>query len=68
MLRAGSKFRGTQVSDTANYQVEVDIKTVDIAESSLCGFLRIEGMLIDHWHLQGSVLIRRQGWLLTIRY
>ena len=42
-LRAGSKFRGTQQSDRQVYNVEVDIKHVDMNESSLCGYLRIEG-------------------------
>ena len=43
MLRAGSKFRGTQQSDSQKYSVEVDIKTVDMSESFICGYLRIEG-------------------------
>ena len=45
MLRAGSKFRGTQQSDSQKYNVEVDIQTVDISESTICGYLRIEGDL-----------------------
>lgn len=44
-LRAGSKFKGTQQSDRQNYNVEVDIKHVDMAESELCGYLRIEGIV-----------------------
>ncbi|MCJ1469172.1 hypothetical protein MMC07_007805 [Pseudocyphellaria aurata] len=47
-LRAGSKFKGTQQSDRQNYNVEVDIKHVDMAESELCGYLRIEGLTPDH--------------------
>lgn len=43
MLRAGSKFRGTQQSDSQKYGVEVDIKTVDMCESFICGYLKIEG-------------------------
>lgn len=43
MLRAGSKFRGTQQSDSQKYSVEVDIKTVDMSESFICGYLKIEG-------------------------
>jgi len=43
MLRAGSKFRGTQQSDSQKYSVEVDIKTVDMSESFVCGYLKIEG-------------------------
>lgn len=44
-LRAGSKFKGTQQSDKQKYNVEVDIKSVNMAESELCGYLRIEGEL-----------------------
>ena len=43
MLRAGSKFRGTQQSESQKYSVEVDIKTVDMCESFICGYLKIEG-------------------------
>ncbi|KAL8929899.1 MAG: hypothetical protein Q9208_001043 [Pyrenodesmia sp. 3 TL-2023] len=42
-LRPFSKFRGQQQSDKQVYQVEVELKYVDMAESSLCGFLKIEG-------------------------
>ena len=45
-LRAGSKYRGTQTSDAQRYKVEVDIKTVDMSESFICGYLKIEGMSI----------------------
>ncbi|KAK0509435.1 hypothetical protein JMJ35_007829 [Cladonia borealis] len=48
MLRAGSKFRGTQQSDSQKYSVEVDIKTVDMLESFICGYLRIEGLTPHH--------------------
>lgn len=43
-LRPFSKFRGQQQSDKQVYQVEVELKYVDMAESTLCGFLKIEGM------------------------
>ena len=43
-LRHGSKFRGTQQSDKQQYKVEVEIKYVDMKESFLCGYLRIEGI------------------------
>lgn len=42
-LRSGSKFRGTQTSDRQVYEVQVEIKDVDLAESFLCGYLRIQG-------------------------
>lgn len=43
-LRAGSKFVGTQQSDRQVYNVDVEIKHVDMAESYLCGYLRIQGL------------------------
>lgn len=42
-LRAGSKFVGIQRSDRQKYNVDVEIKYVDMAESYLCGYLRIQG-------------------------
>ncbi|SMY20274.1 unnamed protein product [Zymoseptoria tritici ST99CH_1A5] len=47
-LRPGSKFRGTQQSDRQVYDVQVEIKDVDMAESFLCGYLRIQGLTDDH--------------------
>lgn len=43
-LRPGSKFRGTQQSERQVYDVQVEIKHVDMRESFLCGYLRIQGM------------------------
>ena len=43
-LRNGSKFVGTQMSDKQVYNVEVELKYVDMSESFLCGYLKIEGM------------------------
>ncbi|KAL3480141.1 vacuolar import and degradation protein-domain-containing protein [Aspergillus californicus] len=47
-LRPGSKFQGTQQSDRQVYNVDVEIKHVDMAESYLCGYLRIQGLTEDH--------------------
>ncbi|OJJ49732.1 hypothetical protein ASPZODRAFT_149218 [Penicilliopsis zonata CBS 506.65] len=47
-LRAGSKFVGTQQSDQQIYNVNVDIKHVDMTESYLCGYLCIQGLTQDH--------------------
>ncbi|KAL2871999.1 GID4/VID24 family protein [Aspergillus lucknowensis] len=47
-LRPGSKFTGTQHSDRQVYNVDVEIKHVDMAESYLCGYLRIQGLTEDH--------------------
>lgn len=47
-LRPGSKFVGTQHSDQQVYNVDVEIKHVDITEASLCGYLRIQGLTETH--------------------
>lgn len=44
-LRPGSQFKGTQQSERQVYQVEVEIKHIDLRESFLCGYLRIQGAL-----------------------
>lgn len=47
-LRSGSKFQGTQQSERQIYDVQVEIKHVDMKESFLCGYLRIQGLTDDH--------------------
>jgi hypothetical protein len=42
-LQAGSRFVGTQHSERQRYDVEVEIKHVDMRESFLCGYLKIQG-------------------------
>lgn len=42
-LRPGSRFHGTQQSERQRYDVQVEIKHVDLRESFLCGYLRIQG-------------------------
>lgn len=44
-LRPGSRFVGSQQSERQRYDVEVEIKHVDMRESFLCGYLRIQGRL-----------------------
>ncbi|KAF2267071.1 hypothetical protein CC78DRAFT_103726 [Lojkania enalia] len=48
LLRPGSKFKGNQTSDRQQYEVEVEVKHVDMRESFLCGYLRIKGLTEDH--------------------
>ncbi|KAK3400195.1 vacuolar import and degradation protein-domain-containing protein [Sordaria brevicollis] len=48
LLRPGSKFSGTQKSERSRYDVEVEIKHVDLRESFLCGYLRIQGLTDTH--------------------
>ncbi|KAI9751803.1 MAG: sphinganine kinase lcb4 [Chaenotheca gracillima] len=47
-LRPGSKFHGTQRSDRQVYDVQVELKHVDISQSFLCGYLRIQGLTKDY--------------------
>lgn len=47
-LRPGSRFKGTQQSERQVYDVQVEIKHVDMKESFLCGYLRIQGLTEDH--------------------
>ncbi|KAI1102738.1 vacuolar import and degradation protein-domain-containing protein [Jackrogersella minutella] len=47
-LRPGSKFHGTQQSERQVYDVQVEIKYVDLRESFLCGFLKIQGLTEDN--------------------
>jgi hypothetical protein len=47
-LRPGSVFKGTQQSDRQVYEVEVQLQHVDMAESFLCGYLKIQGLTDDH--------------------
>jgi len=42
-LRPGTRFVGTQQSKRQKYAVEVEFKHIDIRESFLCGYLRIQG-------------------------
>lgn len=42
-LHSGSRFHGTQRSDRQVYDVQVEIKDVNLEESFLCGYLRIQG-------------------------
>ncbi|CAL8583275.1 hypothetical protein XPA_008904 [Xanthoria parietina] len=47
-LRPFSRFIGQQRSDVQTYHVEVELKYVDMAQSSLCGYLKIEGLTEKH--------------------
>ncbi|CAI4211985.1 unnamed protein product [Parascedosporium putredinis] len=47
-LRPGTRFHGTQQSERQVYDVSVEIKHVDLRESFLCGYLRIQDLTEDH--------------------
>jgi hypothetical protein len=51
-LRPGSRFHGTQQSERQRYEVQVEIKHVDLRESFLCGYLKIQGQFpISNYYL-----------------
>ncbi|KAF9873712.1 vesicle-mediated transporter vid24 [Colletotrichum karsti] len=64
-LRPGSKFHGTQQSERQVYDVQVEIKHVDLRESFLCGYLRIQGLTEDHptltTYFEGEIIGTKYG-------
>jgi glucose-induced degradation protein 4 len=64
-LRPGSIFRGTQQSDRQVYDVEVQLQHVDMADSFLCGYLKIQGLTDDHPTLttffEGEIIGKKHG-------
>lgn len=56
LLRPGSKFHGTQQSDRQTYDVQVEIKQVDMENSYLCGYLRIQGRERLHIYTRSEML------------
>lgn len=46
-MRAGTRFQGAQSSERQKYIVSVEIKRVDLRESFLCGYLRIQGLSLS---------------------
>ncbi|KAI0489948.1 vacuolar import and degradation protein-domain-containing protein [Xylaria cf. heliscus] len=72
-LRPGSKFNGTQQSERQIYEVQVEIKYVDLRESFLCGYLKIQGLTEDNptltTYFEGEIigsrydfLTKHEGW------
>ncbi|KAG0256824.1 hypothetical protein BG011_004313 [Mortierella polycephala] len=47
-LYPGSKFQGRQKSGKQSYEVIVDIKHVNLSESTLCGYLHIKGLTEEY--------------------
>lgn len=66
-LRPGSKFRGTQESDRQVYNVQVEIKHVDMDQSFLCGYLKIQGLTDDHptltTYFEGEIIGNRYSFV-----
>ncbi|KAK3318899.1 vacuolar import and degradation protein-domain-containing protein [Apodospora peruviana] len=66
-LRPGSRFTGTQQSARQRYEVQVEIKHVDMRESFLCGYLRIQGLTNDHptltTYFEGEIIGSKYGFI-----
>ncbi|KAK3688331.1 vacuolar import and degradation protein-domain-containing protein [Podospora appendiculata] len=66
-LRPGSRFTGTQQSERQRYEVQVEIKHVDMRESFLCGYLRIQGLTDDHptltTYFEGEIIGSKYGFI-----
>ncbi|KAM4066988.1 vacuolar import and degradation protein [Hirsutella rhossiliensis] len=66
-LRPGSRFHGTQQSERQVYDVQVEIKHVDMRESFLCGYLRIQGLTEDHptltTYFEGEIIGSKYGFV-----
>ncbi|KXX80620.1 Glucose-induced degradation protein 4 [Madurella mycetomatis] len=66
-LRPGSRFEGQQQSERQRYDVEVEIKHVDLRESFLCGYLRIQGLTDDHptltTYFEGEIIGSKYGFI-----
>ncbi|KAI2626276.1 vacuolar import and degradation protein-domain-containing protein [Xylaria nigripes] len=72
-LRPKSRFCGTQQSERQVYDVQVEIKYVDLRESFLCGYLKIEGLTKDNptltTYFEGEIIgsqydfrTKHEGW------
>ncbi|KAI4864177.1 vacuolar import and degradation protein-domain-containing protein [Hypoxylon rubiginosum] len=66
-LRPGSRFHGTQQSERQVYDVQVEIKYVDLRESFLCGFLKIQGLTEDNptltTYFEGEIIGSKYGFI-----
>ncbi|ANB11624.1 glucose-induced degradation complex subunit VID24 [Sugiyamaella lignohabitans] len=47
-LRPGAQFSGSQQSGRFIYEVNVELKRVDMENAFICGYLRIEGLTEEH--------------------
>ena len=66
-LMAGANWRGVQQSGRANYDVEVQIQSVDIDNAFVCGYLKISGLTDEFPELttyfEGEILGDRHTFL-----
>lgn len=66
-LRPGSRFQGIQKSERQKYKVEVEIQYVDLRESFLCGYLKIQGLTEENptltTYFEGEIIGNRYSFL-----
>ncbi|KAI0126211.1 vacuolar import and degradation protein [Xylariales sp. AK1849] len=66
-LRPGTKFHGTQQSERQIYDVQVEIKYVDLRESFMCGYLKIQGLTEDNptltTYFEGEIIGSRYSFI-----
>ncbi|KAH7039611.1 vacuolar import and degradation protein-domain-containing protein [Microdochium trichocladiopsis] len=66
-LRPGARFHGTQQSERQVYDVQVELKYVDLRESYLCGYLKIQGLTEDNPTLttffEGEIVGSKYGFI-----
>ncbi|KAI1115310.1 vacuolar import and degradation protein-domain-containing protein [Nemania sp. NC0429] len=66
-LRPGSRFKGTQQSERQVYDVQVEIKYIDLRQSFLCGYLKIQGLTEDNptltTYFEGEIIGSRYDFL-----
>jgi hypothetical protein len=66
-LYSGSRFKGEQRSGRSSYEVAVHIQHVNLAESSLCGYLHIKGLTEDYPELttffEAEIIGRKHSFL-----
>ncbi|SPQ20133.1 424eb942-3c67-4b81-9433-9375e9c2fa0d [Thermothielavioides terrestris] len=66
-LQPGSRFVGAQQSERQRYNVEVEIKYVDMRDSFLCGYLKIQGLTHEHptltTYFEGEIIGTKYGFM-----
>ncbi|KAL1410713.1 hypothetical protein Q8F55_001655 [Vanrija albida] len=71
-LYPGSKFHGTQSSGRSEYEVDVTIVDVHLAESTVCGYLSISHLTETHPQLttywEGEIIGPRFGFVTGTRF
>lgn len=66
-LRPGCRFEGSQQSGRSTYEVEVEIKNVDLNQGFMCGYFKIDGLSDHHptlvTYFQGEIISDKHSFL-----